>query len=151
MVGAARRLRVMAGQRRRSPPPRHGRRRPTTHDLRCCFRSSRQRPNSSGQTAATGSPMTATGRPYPMRDSNDPTPAAVIDPPPRRTSWQRLGAAGSATRQASILTTGGELATGKPYIERLEHNPGALDRIADALLGITFRPARGLLHDPARS
>jgi preprotein translocase subunit SecA len=95
--------------------------------------------------------MTATGRPYPMRDSNDPTPAAVIDPPPRRTSWQRLGAAGSATRQASILTTGGELATGKPYIERLEHNPGALDRIADALLGITFRPARGLLHDPARS
>ena len=96
--------------------------------------------------------MTTTARPSPMRDSNDPAAArAVIDLPPRRTSWQRLGPAGSATRQASILTTGGELATGKPYIERLEHNPGALDRIADALLGITVRPARGgLVRDPAR-
>jgi preprotein translocase subunit SecA len=87
--------------------------------------------------------------------SSEPTDTAVaapaVAPPPGRSSWQRHGASGTATRQTSILTTGGELATGKPYTERLEHNPGVLDRIADALLASTFRPVRSLVRDPVRS
>jgi preprotein translocase subunit SecA len=91
-----------------------------------------------------------------MHDTSEPPPSdpagsEVIDPPLRRSSWQRTGASAAGTRQASILATGGELATGKPYIERVENDPGILDRIADALLASTFRPVRGLVRDPARS
>jgi preprotein translocase subunit SecA len=84
-----------------------------------------------------------------MRDPNDQVPrdgdGALLERQPRSTHR------GSGGRPASILATGGELATGKPYLERVEANPGVADRIADMLLASTFRPVRGLVRDPVRS
>lgn len=78
---------------------------------------------------------------------------AVTEPPSRRSAWTKLDgtASGTGGRRASLLTGGGELATGKPYAERLEKTPGLHDRIADMLIGATIRPARNLVRNPTRA
>jgi preprotein translocase subunit SecA len=64
---------------------------------------------------------------------------------------RQRGPAAPADRRAAILTAGGELATGKPYAERVEHLPGLHDRIAEFLIASAIRPVHRMVRDPARS
>jgi preprotein translocase subunit SecA len=68
--------------------------------------------------------------------------------------WRRhrrlLGLAASDRRNL-LLAADDQLAAGKPYAERLEPAPGALDRIAEFLAGATFRPVRRLVRNPSAS
>ncbi|HVC56946.1 MAG TPA: preprotein translocase subunit SecA [Stellaceae bacterium] len=52
--------------------------------------------------------------------------------------------------KAAILTGGGELASGRPYAERAEEEPGWHDRAAEFLLAAVVKPARERLRNPAR-
>jgi preprotein translocase subunit SecA len=54
-------------------------------------------------------------------------------------------------RRNLLLAADDELAPGKPYAERIEPAPGALDRIAEFLAGATIRPLRALIHNPSAS
>jgi len=66
--------------------------------------------------------------------------------------WHRgLLAPGSSGRRNLLLAADDELAAGKPYAERLEPSPGALDRIAEFLIAATIRPVRGLVRNPSAS
>lgn len=53
--------------------------------------------------------------------------------------------------RAASLNRAGELATGRPYAERSEREPGWHDRVAEFLLGSAVKPARDLLRNPARA
>ena len=58
----------------------------------------------------------------------------------------------TARRQrTSLLATGGELASGRPYAERSEKLPGLHDRLAEYLITRTVKPLRSVVRDPARS
>src|SRR5579863_8457698 len=52
--------------------------------------------------------------------------------------------------RVAILSSAAELATGRPYAERAENEPGWHDRAADYLLGAVAKPALGRLRNPAR-
>jgi preprotein translocase subunit SecA len=64
---------------------------------------------------------------------------------------RRFTATTSGRKRDSILTAGGELASGKPYAERSEKLPGLHDRIAEGLLAALVRPVRAAVRDPAKS
>ena len=49
----------------------------------------------------------------------------------------------------TLLAADDELAAGKPYAERLEPSPGALDRIAELLAAATIRPVFRLVRNPS--
>src|ERR1700726_3009859 len=51
--------------------------------------------------------------------------------------------------RATILAAPGELASGRPYAERSDLEPGWHDRLAERLLGVV-RPAHNLVRNPAR-
>jgi preprotein translocase subunit SecA len=53
--------------------------------------------------------------------------------------------------KAAILGWAGELAIGGPYAERSEREPAWHDRVAEALIASTVKPARKFLRDPARA
>ena len=66
--------------------------------------------------------------------------------------WHRgLLAPASSGRRNLLLAADDELAAGKPYAERMEPAPGALDRIAEFLAAATIRPVRGLVRNPSAS
>jgi preprotein translocase subunit SecA len=66
--------------------------------------------------------------------------------------WRRgLLSTAASGRRNLLLAADDELAAGKPYAERLEPTPGALDRIAEFLAAITIRPVRGLVRNPTAS
>ena len=52
--------------------------------------------------------------------------------------------------RVAILSSAVELATGRPYAERSENEPGWHDRAADYLLGAVAKPALSRLRNPAR-
>src|ERR1700728_2736766 len=64
---------------------------------------------------------------------------------------RRLLAPASSGRRNLLLAADDELSAGKPYAERLEPSPGALDRIAEFLATATIRPVRGLVRNPSAS
>ena len=51
--------------------------------------------------------------------------------------------------RTAILAGSDELATGRPYPERMEREPGFHDRAAEFLVASTLRPARGWVRAPA--
>src|SRR5438874_10460524 len=53
--------------------------------------------------------------------------------------------------RAALLNGAGELANGRPYAERAEHEPGWHDRLAEFLIGAVVKPARDKLRNPARA
>src|SRR5437870_3318839 len=53
------------------------------------------------------------------------------------------------SRTAAIFVDSDELATGRPYPERAEREPGLHDRAAEFLLATTLRPACGWVRNPA--
>jgi len=53
--------------------------------------------------------------------------------------------------RATILTWTGGLASGRPYAERSEHDPGWHDRFAEFLLASAVKPVRDMLRNPARA
>jgi preprotein translocase subunit SecA len=53
--------------------------------------------------------------------------------------------------RAALLTWAGELASGRPYAERLEHEPGWHDRLAEFLIGAAVKPVRDKLRNPVRA
>ncbi len=64
--------------------------------------------------------------------------------------WHRgLLAPASPGRRNLLLAADDELAAGKPYAERLEPSPGALDRIAELLAAATIRPVFRLVRNPS--
>jgi preprotein translocase subunit SecA len=66
--------------------------------------------------------------------------------------WHRgLLSPAASGRRNLLLAADDEPASGKPYAERLEPTPGALDRIAEFLAAATIRPARGLVRNPSAS
>ena len=66
--------------------------------------------------------------------------------------WHRgLLAPVAPNRRNLLLAADDELATGKPYAERMEPSPSALDRIAAFLAAATIRPLRGLVRKPSAS
>src|SRR5580698_77735 len=66
---------------------------------------------------------------------------------------QRVGRRSSsvAERRRLILTTGGELASGRPYVEKSERPPGLHDQIAEYLIATTIKPVRAMLRGPERT
>src|SRR5712691_1144760 len=53
--------------------------------------------------------------------------------------------------RAAILNWTGELASGRPYAERSEQEPGWHGRVAEFLLAAAVKPARDLMRNPARA
>ena len=53
--------------------------------------------------------------------------------------------------RAALLTWAGELASGRPYAERLEREPAWHDRLAEFLIGAAVKPTRDALRNPARA
>jgi preprotein translocase subunit SecA len=52
--------------------------------------------------------------------------------------------------RTAILTSADELASGRPYAERSERQPGWHDRVAELLVATVVKPARDRLYNPAR-
>ena len=65
--------------------------------------------------------------------------------------WRRGLLEPASGRRNLLLGADDELAPGKPYAERIEPTPGALDRIAEFLAGATIRPLRALVRNPSAS
>jgi hypothetical protein len=63
--------------------------------------------------------------------------------------WYRGVVSPAAARRNLLLAADDEPASGKPYAERLEPAPGALDRIAEFLAAATIRPVCRLVRNPS--
>jgi preprotein translocase subunit SecA len=77
--------------------------------------------------------------------------SSTLAPAGGRRWYRGLLAPASSGRRNLLLVADDQRATGKPYAERLEPSPGALDRIAEFLAAATIRPVGRLVRNPSTS